>query len=74
MWSCEEKKKVAQKQRQAYGEYIKNVPFHPRKRLKRKADSKSISARKKTTIDLDVEFIKIVPEHPRDRLKRKTKT
>ena len=41
--------------------FIKQVPVHPRDRLKKLAD-----------IDEKVEFIKQVPVHPRDRLRRAT--
>ena len=42
-------------------EFLKQVPVHPRERL-----------RKKIKEEKDIEFLKQVPVHPRDRLRRKS--
>ena len=48
--------------------FIKQVPLHPRERMKRRRKVKT-----EITTPEDVTFVKQVPVHPRDRLKRKRK-
>ena len=48
--------------------FIKQVPLHPRERMKRNRKVKT-----EITTPEDIIFVKQVPVHPRDRLKRKRK-
>ena len=48
--------------------FIKQVPLHPRERMKRRKKVKT-----EITSPEDVTFVKQVPVHPRDKLKRKRK-
>ena len=48
--------------------FIKQMPLHPRERMKRRKKVKT-----EITSPEDVTFVKQVPVHPRDKLKRKRK-
>ena len=45
-------------------EYIKNVPLHPRERLK---------CKKRIKQESEIQYVKTVPQHPRDQLSRRLK-
>ena len=50
--------------------FIKQVPFHPRERLKRKIRLENYTHLNKKSKNEDITFIKQVPLPPRERLKR----
>ena len=67
---ADEENNTSKKSRQDEVAFIKQVPRHPRDRMKQKIYIKT-ELTPIITPNTDVVFVKQIPQHPKDRMKRK---